>query len=53
MPTVNTILLGIFSAVSGAVSVEDIEHSIDGYMPEKIREKNKQAVRRSAEEVLK
>ncbi len=53
LPTVNTILLGIFSAVSGAVSVEDIERSIDGYMPEKIREKNKQAVRRSAEEVLK
>lgn len=53
LPTVNTILLGIFSAVSGAVSVKDIERSIDGYMPEKIREKNKQAVRRSAEEVLK
>lgn len=53
LPTVNTILLGIFSAVSGAVSVEDIERSIDGYMPEKIRDKNKQAVRRSAEEVLK
>lgn len=53
LPTVNTILLGIFSAVSGAVSVEDIERSIDEYMPEKIREKNKQAIRKSAEEVLK
>ena len=53
LPTVNTILLGIFSAVSGAVSVKDIERSIDGYMPEKIREKNKQAVRKSTEEVLK
>lgn len=53
LPTVNTILLGIFSAVSGAVSVEDIERSIDGYMPEKIRDKNKQAVRKSAGEVLK
>ncbi len=53
LPTVNTILLGIFSAVSGTVSVEDIERSIDRYMPEKIREKNKQAVRKSAKEVVK
>jgi len=53
LPTVNTILLSIFSAVSGAVSVDDIERSIDGYMPEKIRDKNKRAVVRSVKEVHK
>lgn len=53
LPTVNTVMLGVFSAVSGIVSAEDISSAIDGYMPEKIRERNKQAVLAAYEEALK
>ena len=51
--TVNTVMLGVFSAVSGIVSAEDISSAIDGYMPEKIRERNKQAVLAAYEEAVK
>lgn len=47
LPTANTVMLGFLAAASGAVSAEDICLSIDGYMPEKIREKNKTAVLRT------
>lgn len=53
LPTVNTVMLGVFSAVSGIVSAEDISSAIDGYMPEKIRERNKQAVLAAYEEAVK
>ena len=53
LPTVNTVMLGVFSAVSGIVSAEDIGSAIDGYMPEKIRERNKQAVLAAYEEAVK
>ena len=46
-------MLGVFSAVSGIVSAEDISSAIDGYMPEKIRERNKQAVLAAYEEAVK
>ncbi|MCH5348536.1 MAG: 2-oxoacid:acceptor oxidoreductase family protein [Oscillospiraceae bacterium] len=50
LPTANTVMLGFLSAVSGKVSEEEICFSIDNYMPEKIREKNKLAIRRTIEE---
>lgn len=52
LPTVNTVMLGFFSAVSQIISTEDIERSIDIYMSSKIREKNKQAVRKAAKEAM-
>lgn len=44
LPTVNTVMLGVLAAVSGIITTDDIYGAIDGYMPSKIREKNKQAV---------
>ncbi len=52
LPTVNTVMLGILSVVSGVVSEEDIFRAIDGYMPEKIREKNRLAVHRAYGEAV-
>lgn len=51
LPTVNTVMLGAVSAVSGIVTADDIHKSIGSYMPEKIREKNKQAVSDAAKGV--
>lgn len=53
LPTVNTVMLGALSAVSGIISAEDIDFAIDNYMPAKIREKNKQAVQMAAGEAVK
>lgn len=53
LPTANTVMLGFLSAASAVVSTEDVCAAVDGYMPEKIREKNKLAVRRAAEEAAK
>lgn len=53
LPTANTVMLGFLSAVSGTVSAEEVCLAVDGYMPEKIREKNKLAVRRAIEEAVK
>ena len=52
LPTVNTVMLGAASAISDVVTVQDLFHAIDTYMPEKIREKNKQAVLDAAGEVF-
>lgn len=52
LPTVNTVMLGAVSAISDIVTVQDLFHAIDTYMPEKIREKNKQAVLDAAGEVF-
>lgn len=52
LPTVNTVMLGAASVLSEMVTVQDLFHAIDSYMPEKIREKNKQAVEHAAKEVL-
>lgn len=51
LPTVNTVMLGAVSALSGVVTVQELFQAIDTYMPEKIREKNKRAVMEAAEEV--
>lgn len=53
LPTSNTVMLGFLSAVSAAVGGEDICRAIDDHLPEKIREKNKLAVRRAIEEAAK
>lgn len=52
LPTVNTVMLGAVSALSGVVTVHELFQAIDTYMPEKIREKNKQAVMEAAGEVF-
>lgn len=52
LPTVNTVMLGAVSALSGIVTVHDLFQAIDTYMPEKIKEKNKQAVTEAAGEVF-
>lgn len=52
LPTVNTVMLGAVSAISDIVTVQDLFRAIDTYMPEKIREKNKQAVLDAAGEVF-
>ncbi|MGN1481092.1 2-oxoacid:acceptor oxidoreductase family protein [Porcipelethomonas sp.] len=50
LPTVNTVMLGAVSAISGIVSQKELIDAIDRYMPEKIREKNRQAVLDASEE---
>lgn len=52
LPTVNTVMLGAVYAISDIVTVQDLFRAIDTYMPEKIREKNKQAVLDAAGEVF-
>lgn len=52
LPTVNTVMLGAFSAVSGIVTADDVHKAIEAYMPERIREKNKQAADDAAKEVF-
>ena len=53
LPVVNTIMLGALAEVSGAVTLEEVQAAIDGYMPAPLREKNKAAVLAAAEEVRK
>ena len=51
LPTVNTVMFGVLAAVSGIVTAEDVYSAIEGYMPAKLREKNKEAVKKAYEEV--
>ncbi len=53
LPVVNTIMIGALSAISGIVSSENIIFAIEHYMPEKLHEKNINAVRKAVREVLK
>ena len=50
LPVVNTVMMGALAGISGVVSVENLHDAIAHYMPEKIREKNKSAVQKAAEE---
>ncbi len=50
LPVVNTVMMGALAGLSGIVSVQNLDEAIQKYMPEKIREKNKTAVRKAAEE---
>lgn len=52
LPVVNTIMIGVLSAVSGIVSTENIISAIENYMPEKLHSKNINAVRRAVGEVV-
>jgi len=50
LPVVNTVMMGALAGISGIVSIENLHQAIQNYMPEKIREKNKSAVQKAAEE---
>lgn len=53
LPVVNTVMLGALSGISGVVSIPEASYAIDHYMPERIREKNRQAIAAAAEEAVK
>lgn len=53
LPVVNTIMMGALSVVSGIVDKNNIFSAIENYMPEKLHEKNKNAVVKAIEEVSK
>ena len=44
LPTVNTVMLGAVSEISGIVTIENLNHAIESYMPERIQDKNKKAM---------
>ena len=50
-PITNTIMLGAFAAVSGEVSLKNIEEAIRGSMPAKLQERNISAVQAAAKAV--
>lgn len=52
LPVVNTIMIGALAAISGIVSTENIIFAIENYMPEKLHEKNINAVKRSFGEAM-
>lgn len=51
LPTVNTVMLGILSALSGYITEAQAVSAVTGYMPEKIQERNIGAVRLAREAV--
>ena len=52
LPITNTILLGVLAAVSGLVSLDEINSAIMQTMPKKLYEKNIPAVKAAFEEVI-
>ena len=52
LPITNTILLGAFAAVSGEITLEDINKAIRQTMPNRLLEKNIAAVKAAFEEVV-
>ena len=52
LPITNTILLGAFAAVSGEISLEEINEAIRQGMPRRLHEKNIAAVKAAYEEVF-
>lgn len=53
LPTVNTVMLGFLVGVSGVVTAENAIEAIKGYMPQKIQERNINALLRAVQEVAK
>lgn len=53
LPVVNTIMIGILSAVSDIINTENVISAIENYMPEKLHAKNINAVKKAVGEVLK
>ncbi len=51
LPTVNTVMLGVLVGVSGVVTAENAAEAIKGYMPQKIQERNLNALLRAVREV--
>ncbi|HBB71593.1 MAG TPA: ketoisovalerate oxidoreductase [Ruminococcus sp.] len=51
LPTVNTVMLGLLVGLSGVVSADDAVKAIKGYMPQKIQERNINALLRAVQEV--
>ena len=51
LPTVNTVMLGIVSALSGYITEQQAISAIEGYMPAKIQERNIGAVKKAREAV--
>ena len=53
LPTVNTVMYGLLIGISGVVSADDGVSSIKGYMPQKIQERNINALLKAVQEVAK
>ena len=53
LPTVNTVMLGIVSALSDYITEEQAVSAIEGYMPQKIQARNIGAVKLAREAVQK
>ena len=51
LPTVNTVMLGLLTGLSGVVTEEEAVSAIKGYMPAKIQERNIGALLRALQEV--
>lgn len=51
LPMVNTVMLGVLVGVSGVVTAENAAEAIKGYMPQKIQERNLNALLRAVREV--
>lgn len=50
LPTVNTVMLGLLVGRSGVVTEDEAEQAIKAYMPEKIQERNVNALLKAARE---
>lgn len=53
LPTVNTVMLGLLTGISDIVDTENAAEAIRNYMPQKIQERNINALLRSVQEVVK
>lgn len=53
LPTVNTVMFGLLIGISGVVTSENAAEAIKGYMPQKIQERNLNALLRAVQEVAK
>lgn len=51
LPTVNTVMLGVLTAVSGVITESQAVSAIRGYMPAKIQERNIAALQKAIGEV--
>lgn len=51
LPTVNTVMLGFLTGLSGVVSTDEAVEAVKGYMPKKIQERNINAILRAVQEV--
>lgn len=52
LPTVNTVMLGLLTGISGVVTEENAVEAVKGYMPKKIQERNISAILKAAEEAV-